>query len=181
MAKIPEKLYVTARLPGTIDPNTGLPAGDPMGFLNAYDPGKSAFENKKITQEKWAYIDYSGLQYGARLEKQGNELVIIGEKYEWIPNAPYGTSNQRRIQVCKPVDWQPRIWDNVPTTGFKIVDTVSRYSTSNKFWLVLDPRGAKFEISTGVFEELIMNTTIVKGVIQDACVWEANKKLVVAP
>lgn len=179
MAKIPAKLYVTARI-GTIDQSTGLPIGDPAGFLNAYEPGKAAFEKKRETQEKWAYIDYSGLQYGARLEKQGNEYILIGEKIEYIPGAPWG-SNQRKIPVCKPVDWQPQIWDNVPTTGFKIVDTVSRYSTSNKFWLVLDPRGAKFEISTGVFETLIMNTTIIKGVIQDACVWEANKRLVVAP
>lgn len=179
MAKIPAKLYVTARI-GSIDQATGKPVGDPAGFLNAYEPGKAAFEKKKATQDKWAYIDYSGLQYGARIEKQGNDYILIGEKVEWIPGAPWG-SNQRKIQVCKPVDFQPQIWDNVPTTGFKIVDTVSRYSTSNKFWLVLDPRGVKFEISTGVFETLIMNTTIVKGVIQEPCVWETNKKLVVAP
>ena len=178
MAKIPAKLYVTARI-ATIDQNTGKPVDDPMGFLNAYEPGKSAFEKKRETQEKWAYTDYNGLQYGGRLEKQGNELIIIGEKIEWDHSLPY-PQNQKKIQVCRPVDWQPQIWDNVPTTGFKIVDTVSRYSTSNKFWIVLDPRGAKFEISTAVFETLIMNTTIVKGVIQDACVWEANKRLIVA-
>lgn len=179
MAKIPAKLYVTARI-GTIDQATGLPTGDPMGFLNAYEPGKAAFEKKKQTQDSWAYIQYCGLQHGVRLEKQGNEYILIGEKIEWLPNQHY-PNNQRKIQVCKPVDFQPQIWDNVPVTGFKIVDTVSRYSTSNKFWLVLDPRGVKFEISTGVFETLIMNTTIVKGVIQEPCVWEANKKLVVAP
>ena len=179
MAKIPAKLYVTARL-APINQQTGLRTDDPMGFLNGYEPGKAAFEKKKATQDKWAYIDYSGLQYDARLEMQGGVYVIIGNKVEWIPGAPYG-SNQRKIPVCRPVDFQPQIWDNVPTTGFKIVDTVSRYSTSNKFWLVLDPRGVKFEISTGTFEELIMQTTIVKGVIQEACVWETNKKLVVAP
>jgi hypothetical protein len=179
MAKIPAKLYVTARLSGTVDPTTGLPTGDPAGFLNAYEPGKAAFEKKKATQDKWAYLDYSGLSWGARLEKQGNELVIIGEKAKYDRSLPY--PHMIKIPVCKPVDWQPQIWDNVPTTGFKIVDTVSRYSTSNKFWLVLDPRGVKFEISTGMFETLIMNTTIIKGVIQEACVWETNKKLVVAP
>jgi hypothetical protein len=177
MAKIPAKLYVTARI-GTIDQNTGLPVGDPMGFLNAYDPGKAAFEKKKATQEHWAYLQYS--HYGCRLEKQGNELVVVGTKIEYDRTMPY-PQNQRTVNVCEPVPWQPQIWDNVPTMGFKIVDTVSRYSTSNKFWLVLDPRGVKFEISTGVFETLIMNTTIIKGVIQEACVWEANKKLVVAP
>jgi hypothetical protein len=177
MAKIPAKLYVTARV--TIDQNTHQQVGDPMGFLNGYEPGKAAFEKKRLTQDKWAYLDYSNLQ-NARIEMQGNEYVLTGDRIEWIRGAPYG-SNTRKIPVCKPVDWQPQIWDNVPTTGFKIVDTVSRYSTSNKFWLVMDPRGVKFEISTGVFETLIMNTTIVKGVIQEACVWENNKRLVVAP
>ena len=177
MSKIPDKVYVTARI-GTIDQNTGKPIDDPMGFLNGYEPGKSAFEKKKETQDRWAYVDYNGLR-NCRLEKQGSELVVIGERYEFIPGATY-PNNTRQISVCKPVDFQPQIWDNVPTTGFKIVDTVSRYSTSNKFWIVLDPRGVKFEISTAVFEVLIMNTTIIKGVVQDACVWEANKKLIVA-
>jgi hypothetical protein len=177
MAKIPAKLYVTARI-ATIDQNTGKPTDDPMGFLNAYEPGKSAFEKKRETQEKWAYIDFNYTIYDARMEKHGSEVVIVGNKVEYV-NAPY-PNNTRRIPVCKPVDWQPQIWDNVPITGFKIVDTVSRYSTSNKFWIVLDPRGVKFEISTAVFETLILNTTIVNGVIQDACVWEANKRLIVA-
>jgi hypothetical protein len=179
MAKIPAKLYVTARL-APIDQQTGLRSDDPMGFLNGYEPGKSAFEKKKATQDKWAYLDYSGLSYGGRLEMQGGTYVMIGEKIEWVQGQPY-PHNQRKIPVCKPVDFQPQIWDNVPTVGFKIVDTVSRYSTSNKFWLILDPRGVKFEISTGTFEEIIMQTTIIRGVIQEACVWEANKKLVVAP
>jgi hypothetical protein len=177
MIKVPAKLYVTARI-GSVDQNTGKPIDDPIGFLNGYEPGKSAFEKKKVTQDTWAYIDYNGLR-SCRLEKQGNELVIIGEKFEYILGASY-PNNTKITNVCKPVDFQPQIWDNVPTTGFKIVDTVSRYSTSNKFWIVLDPRGVKFEISTAVFETLIMNTTIVKGIIQDPCVWEANKRLIVA-
>jgi hypothetical protein len=178
MTKIPKQLYVTARI-GTVDEHTGKPIDSPMGFLNAYEPGKSAFEKKRETQETWAYLSYNGLQ-SSRLIKQGNELVIVGDKIEWIPDAFY-PHNTKKTHVCKPVDWQPQIWDNLPTTGFKIIDTVSRYSTSNKFWLVLDPRGVKFEISTGVFETLVMNTTIVRGVIQDACVWVANKNLIVAP
>ena len=60
MSKIPAKLYVTARI-GSIDQATGKPVGDPAGFLNAYEPGKAAFEKKKATQDKWAYIDYLSL------------------------------------------------------------------------------------------------------------------------
>lgn len=170
MSKIPAKLYVTAR------PGSGN--DDPMGFLNGYEPGKSAFEKKRATQDKWAYLGYGNI-YNARLEKRGNTVYIVGEKFEYVADQPY-PYNQRKIPVDQPVEWQPQIWDNVPTTGFKIVDTVTRYSTSNKLWVVLDPRGAKFEISTDVFEKLIMDTTIVKGVIQDACVWVGNKNLIAA-
>jgi hypothetical protein len=168
MPKVPAKVYVTAR----------IGSDHPMGFLNGYEPGKSAFEKKRVTQDKWAYIDYSNVR-NARLEKRCNDIYIVGEIIKWVPTQPY-PNNQCKIQVDQLVDWQPQIWDNTPTTGFKIVDTVTRYSTSNKLWVVLDPRGVKFEISTDVFEQLIMDTTIVKGVIQDACVWVGNKHLIAA-
>ena len=45
----------------------------------------------------------------------------------------------------------------------------------------MDPRGVEFEITTGAFEELIDKVTIIKGAIQEKCVWETNKKLIVAP
>ncbi len=179
MAKIPKQLYVVARI-DEVNPQYPRPQEPPFGFLNGYEPGKAAFEKKRHTQEVWAYIYYSGLQSGARIEKQGTDYVLIGEKVEWIQGASY-PHHRRTVQVCELLKFQPQIWDNLPTDGFKITKSVTRSSTSNKLWRVMDPRGVEFEISTGAFENLLMDVTIIKGVIQEKCVWETNKVLIVAP
>lgn len=61
--------------------------------------------------------------------------------------------------------------DNKPTHGFKIVDTVSRYSTSNKFFRVEDPRGFELEIDVNNLLDLIEHHTIVQGTIMEPLVW----------
>jgi hypothetical protein len=61
--------------------------------------------------------------------------------------------------------------DNVPHRNFEIVDSVSRWSTSNKLIRVLDPRGFECEISTGNLVNILKTTRMVNGVILDECVW----------
>lgn len=61
--------------------------------------------------------------------------------------------------------------DNVPTHGFKIVDTVSRYSTSNKFFRVEDPRGFELEIDVNNLLDIIEKHTIVQGTIMEPMLW----------
>lgn len=65
----------------------------------------------------------------------------------------------------------PMDLDNKPTHGFKIVDTVSRYSTSNKFFRVEDPRGFELEIDVNNLLDLIEHHTIVQGAIMEPLVW----------
>jgi len=65
----------------------------------------------------------------------------------------------------------PMDLDNKPTHGFKIVDTVSRYSTSNKFFRVEDPRGFELEIDVNNLLDLIEHHTIVQGTIMEPLVW----------
>jgi len=175
MAKLPKQLYITAKPQNTYNNGIVVAVGVPLGFLNAYEPGKSAFEKKRITQEEWAYRDYIN---DFKLEKHGNEVWVTGWKWaRWDPANP----NQRnKEQIAEPVNPQPQVWDNDALPGFKIEKSVSRYSTSNKLWRVLDPRGVEFEITTGVLEQIIEDATILKGGIIDAnCAWMANKNLVV--
>jgi len=74
------------------------------------------------------------------------------------------------------------VYDNAPMRGFKIENSVSRYSTSNKLWRILDPRGFELEISTACLETIIMSADIKKGGEIDApCSWMSNKNLVVVP
>lgn len=61
--------------------------------------------------------------------------------------------------------------ENTPTTGIYVGSSVSRWSTSNKLFRVKDPRGFTVEIPTDNLATLLHHTTVVKGVVQEACVW----------
>jgi hypothetical protein len=177
MAKLPKQLYVTAQDRG-IDPTTG--PNHPFGFLNAYEPGKVAFEKKRHTQEDWAY--HFSYTQDAKLEQHGNEWYKVGWKWNYIqhPTDRRLPGTQTREDVHELIQHPPKVWDNDPLTGFRILRSVSRYSTSNKLWRILDPRLVEFEISTGVLEQIIDDATILKGGLIDAkCAWMANKNLVV--
>lgn len=61
--------------------------------------------------------------------------------------------------------------ENTPTKGFYVGSSVSRWSTSNKLFRVKDPRGFTVEIPTDNLATLLHHTTVVKGVVQEECVW----------
>ena len=63
------------------------------------------------------------------------------------------------------------IIDNTPTKNIYVGCSVSRWSTSNKLFRVTDPRGFTIEIPTDNLATLLHHTTVVKGVIQEECVW----------
>lgn len=63
------------------------------------------------------------------------------------------------------------VTDNVPTKGFYIGDSVSRWSTSNKLFRVTDPRGFMVEVPTGNISTLLHHTTVINGVVDSECVW----------
>jgi hypothetical protein len=73
------------------------------------------------------------------------------------------------------------ILQNTPQTGFKIVDVVSRYSTSNKFYRILDPRGFELEISADNLLELMLTSTIENGIIKSECVWGKQNSAALVP
>jgi len=174
--KAPTRLYVTAKHEyyDKNDPNAVRPA--PLGFLNAYEPGKVAFEKKKITQDEWAYKDYGFNSF--KLEQHGPEVWVVGQKYgEWKAN-----QGRTLVPYAEPADPQPQIWDNIPMAGFTVLKSVTRFSTSNKLWRILDPRGIQFEISTDCLETIIDAAGIRRGGEIDApCFWMSNKNLVAVP
>ena len=61
--------------------------------------------------------------------------------------------------------------DNTPTKNIYVGSSVSRWSTSNKLFRVTDPRGFTVEIPTDNLATLLHHTTVVKGVVQEECVW----------
>ena len=165
MIKYPKQLYVVAKSQGK-----GVA---PLGFFHVYEPGKAAFEKKRETQIKWAYNNYSNI-YDFEFVQLHGQWCAKGTKWEQDPNNPRGSI---RVPCCDPVEYQPAVWDNEPLAGFKIVKSVSRYSTSNKLWRILDPHGIEFEVSTDVMEDIIDAATITKGLIMNRCVWTKAKVL----
>lgn len=60
---------------------------------------------------------------------------------------------------------------NKPLEGFIVGQSVSRYSTSNKLFRVMDPRGFEVEIPTDNLAMLLQSCTITNSVVQEKCVW----------
>lgn len=160
--KIPKELYVVAQ--------NALPGELPLGFLHGYEPQSKAFAAKKETMLQWAYTfnvsfpsinEVNGIFHYHQREYTINEAENKYETKDWLEVA----------------ENQPRIWANEPLEGFRILTTVSRYSTSNKLWRIADPRGIQFEITTGSIEKILEVGTVIKNEIVGKCVWVSNKNL----
>lgn len=175
--KIPDRLFVGLRYGYTADDHL-------VGFHTTYEdessPAKllAAFEKRKHTLMTWAY----GESYSSPLDRavfkhkdgyQYIEGVLHCRTYTcWNGGDPVYTN------IPVPDILKPRVLDNEFLPGFKILSSVSRISTSNKLWNILDPRGFVLEISTDALEEVLMNTTITKGVIEARAKWAAGKSLI---
>lgn len=99
---------------------------------------------------------------------------------------PYGTTKaeKKRMETVdrwKDSETEARTLDNTPIRGFKLVDVVSRYSTSNKLFRIQDPRGFELEIPADNLLDIAMNSTIVNGEIIEECVWATSGKLYLIP
>lgn len=69
------------------------------------------------------------------------------------------------------ISLDPLILDNDFIEGFKINDYVSRYTTSNKWFRVEDPRGFELEISAENLIDILVNGTVQNGSIHGAFMW----------
>lgn len=63
------------------------------------------------------------------------------------------------------------IIDNDPLAGFEIVESVTRWSTSNKVIRIQDPRGFLCEITTGNLIALLKTANVINCVVTENCVW----------
>lgn len=129
----------------------------------------------KIHDKLWYVIkpeDEYSLAYMCQYQqdKDGNPLSNVvkmqstGRSWARIYT---GASRHERI----PVEGEEFIVDNTPTSGFYVGCSVSRWSTSNKLFRVKDPRGYTIEIPTDNLATLLHHTTVVKGIVQEECVW----------
>ncbi len=166
--KIPTKLYVTAKIQSA----NSLP----LGFLHSHG-SKPADAKKRETQESWAY-GYNVRDF--KLTEEFGDYFVNGTRYTYKVNPTTGRYDSVIENVHELLQHPPRIWDNVPMDGFRILKSITRSTTSNKLWRIEDPRGIEFEITTGSLEDLLPHVTIEKGLILEKCVWQTNKVLVAA-
>lgn len=130
----------------------------------------------KIPEKFWYVVapDREGLSYMCPYEegKDGLPLQNVAKMQEtgrsWATHREYDYDSKK---YKDPVVGEESVSDNIPTAGFYIGDSVSRWSTSNKLFRVKDPRGFIVEVPTGNIATLLHHTTVTKGVVQEDCVW----------
>ncbi len=95
---------------------------------------------------------------------------------------PFGTDSGAKKRMATADNWakgwgrsqeeiDPKTVDNVLMSGFKVAHSVSRYSTSNVLWRILDPRGFELDIRSANMSDVIGITPIEQGEIQERCIW----------
>jgi hypothetical protein len=167
--KIPKQLYIVSEK--VIDREYSKPDYKSFtetihnfGFLHPHEPTLKTDAKRKQTQNDWAYHGCPYFQDGV--------WMVKGSEYN------YGNRSYERFDKLIDLEYAPRIWENEPLRGFKIIDTVNRYR-GNKLFKVLDPRGLEFEVTVASLFEIIQSGCIEKGEIKSGCVWKANKNLLV--
>lgn len=154
MIKISDKIFVVK----------GVDREDDLSYMSPYETNK----------------DGQPLANIAKLQATGRSWASVGPKpvYKLKEDATtsydYERDENGRVIVEHTIparEGEEFIADNTPTEGFYVGSSVSRWSTSNKLFRVKDPRGFTVEIPTDNLATLLHHTTVVKGVVQEACVW----------
>lgn len=171
--KIPKQLYVVSKKEvereySKPDYITFTETIHNFGFLHPHEPTLKTDAKRKRTQHDWAYRGQQYFRNDIWWEKWRDQ--------EWLRDE----GKWKFIHYDEPMDleYAPRVWENEPLAGFKIIDTVNRYR-GNKLFKVMDPRGIVFEVTVASLFQIIQDGTIEKGEIKNACVWKANKNLVI--
>ena len=142
----------------------GVEREDELAYMSPYAEGK----------------DGQPLANIAKMQATGRSWASVGPQnvYKLKPDAKtsydYELDEQGRVIVDHVIParkGEEFIYDNTPLTGFYVGSSVARWSTSNKLFRVKDPRNFTVEIPTDNLATLLHHTTVVKGVVQEECVW----------
>lgn len=84
---------------------------------------------------------------------------------------PFNTDDKKepgRVSALRERNQHFKIQKNIPRPGFFISRNVQLGESD---WYVYDPCGFKIKLSLSNFADIVSNTSINKGLIQDMCVW----------
>ena len=112
----------------------------------------------------------------AKMQATGRQWARVGERFSYKKNEKgvYIRDEKGNLTVESRIparEGEEVIANNSPLEGFYVGSSVARWSTSNKLFRVKDPRGFTVEIPTDNLATLLHHTTVVKGFVQEACVW----------
>ncbi|WYV99770.1 hypothetical protein Roomu2_00090 [Pseudomonas phage vB_PpuM-Roomu-2] len=117
----------------------------------------SATQKKMETGRKWA-----------RNPKYQPMHYVDGE---WVKNGPVVPANEG-IEAFH---------DNVPMKGFIVAGEAGRWTTEATYIEIIDPRGFKVQVPVGNLTTLMRSCDIIKGVIQEECVWGREDQHILLP
>jgi hypothetical protein len=103
--------------------------------------------------------------------KSGNSKLSIAKRVTGKSPDEKAIESIKKWCNFKNYSEEPHLIDNVPTQGFKIDGFTSRYSTDNKWFEIIDPRGFKLQVNCQNLMNILKEEDLVKGVIQSECVW----------
>jgi len=121
-----------------------------LGFLTPFEENQAGRKRKES-------VDYWAGNTDNMFDLDANGYFIqvpYGQPYKMEPKIPAET------------------FKNEPLRGFRVVNMVRRYETSNVLWRVEDPRGFQLELSSDNLSYLITEQGIGKGgEILAPCIW----------
>lgn len=148
MLKFPEKLYlgVQGRAPLSV-------ADYPLGFAIPFGDTKE-IKKRLETVKNWTGGDQSytydvNLDGSIKRDARGFAIQIVSQNPPFVPH----------------------VIENVPIEGFSLEKVVSRWSTSNKWFRIRDPRGFTLEISSENLIQILLNGEIRQGDIMGRYIW----------
>ena len=152
--KVYDEIWVAKKDPAILNRYSSRRPEDLAYMCHKQD--NKAFENRRETGTRWAK------EYGRKQQTQ-----------------TYSNGTTRTYEVTDLNVVYPAVentYTNEPLAGFTFGKSTSRWSTSKKFVYVTDPRGFTVEMSTSCLAALLQRVTVVKGVIQDKCIWGRDGK-----
>lgn len=138
----------------------GVDREDDLAYMSPYQTNKDGeplanIAKMQATGRSWASVGARNVwktdESGKYIRDEGGHLILD--------------------HVIPPRKGEEFIYDNSPLSGFYVGCSVARWSTSNKLFRVKDPRGFTVEIPTDNLATLLHHTTVVKGVVEQECVW----------
>lgn len=150
---VPDQLYVQTkdRVPFNVN-------NPPLAFATQLGTDK-AFQKRKETVDNWSGNTY---RYVDKVDADGNKVM----------RKDYPTLVEQ-VREDHPMT-DGHILDNVPQSGFTFEKSVSRWTTSNKWFAINDPRGFQLQIAADNLGDILINAGVIGGELQGEFVWAKN-------